>query len=174
MILEQLRFAEPEWLFLFFLIPVLIWANRNNQYKTPKIRFPTVSKLKNIDFLGKAKFMWILPLLRYTSLFFITIALARPQIDRSTHVIQSSGVDIVLAVDLSASMLALDMSENKSKDFTRLDVVKEVLQGFIQKRKHDRIGIVAFSVNPYLVSALTLDREHLQRNLARLRVGLTH
>ena len=118
--------------------------------------------------------MWILPLLRYTSLFFITIALARPQIDRSTHVIQSSGVDIVLAVDLSASMLALDMSENKSKDFTRLDVVKEVLQGFIQKRKHDRIGIVAFSVNPYLVSALTLDREHLQRNLARLRVGLTH
>ncbi|MBT3637390.1 MAG: VWA domain-containing protein, partial [Opitutae bacterium] len=57
---------------------------------------------------------------------------------------------------------------------TRLDVVKEVIGDFIDKRQHDRIGLVAFSVNPYLVSALTLDKEHLQKNLTRLRVGLTH
>ena len=85
----------------------------------------------------------------------------------------SSGVDIVLGVDLSASMLALDMSPSPSEPNTRLDVVKEVIQEFIEKRKYDRIGLVAFAVDPYLVSALTLDKEYLQSNLARLKVGLT-
>ena len=70
----------------------------------------------------------------------------------------SSGVDIVLGVDLSASMLALDMSPSPSEPNTRLDVVKEVIQEFIQKKKYDRIGLVAFAVDPYLVSALTLTR----------------
>jgi Ca-activated chloride channel family protein len=86
----------------------------------------------------------------------------------------SSGVDIVLAIDLSASMLALDMSEDPQNEVTRLDVVKEVIKEFVRKRPYDRIGLVAFSVNPYLVSALTLDKEHLQKNIDRLRVGLTH
>ena len=71
-------------------------------------------------------------------------------------------------------MLALDMSDNQQGEVTRLDVVKDVIQNFIEKRKYDRIGLIAFSVNPYLVSALTMDKEHLQKNLARLRVGLTH
>ncbi len=53
-------------------------------------------------------------------------------------------------------------------------MVKEVIGDFIDKRRYDRIGLVAFSVNPYLVSALTLDKEHLRKNLDRLRVGLTH
>lgn len=94
-------------------------------------------------------------------------ALCRPQLDKSTRTVFSSGVDVVLAVDLSASMLALDMSETRSQEVTRLDVVKEVLKDFIDKRKHDRIGLVAFSVAPYLVSALTLDKEHLHKNLER-------
>ena len=66
-------------------------------------------------------------------------------------------------------MLALDMSDSKQGEVTRLDVVKDVIKDFIQKREFDRIGLVAFSVDPYLVSALTLDKEHLQRNLAKLR-----
>ena len=70
------------------------------------------------------------------------------QYDRSTETVLSSGVDIVLAIDLSASMLALDMSESNGRERTRLDVVKEVIGDFIDKRRHDRIGLVAFSVNP--------------------------
>ena len=84
--------------------------------------------------------------------------LCRPQLDRSTQTILSSGVDIVLAVDLSVSMLALDMSESETQRVTRLDVVKDVLKSFIEQRKHDRIGIVAFSVDPYLVVLLLLIR----------------
>ena len=85
-------------------------------------------------------------------------------------------------------MLALDMSESNGRERTRLDVVKEVIGDFIDKRRHDRIGLVAFSVNPYLVSALTLDKEHFakkpvpiarrtntpNRNKHRLRIGGGH
>ena len=89
------------------------------------------------------------------------------------RVLLSSGVDIVLGVDLSASMLALDMSPSPNQPSTRLDVVKDVIREFIDKRKYDRIGLIGFAVDPYLVSALTLDKEFLQANLARLKVGLT-
>ena len=90
-------------------------------------------------------------------------SLARPQLDQSTESIISSGVDIVLGIDLSASMLALDMSPSLINQNTRLDVVKEVIEEFIMLL--DPIGLVAFAVDPYLVSALTLDREYLQSNL---------
>ena len=109
----------------------------------------------------------------YLGLVLTVLSVSRPRLDQSTQRIVSSGVDIVLGVDLSASMLALDMSPSPSEPNTRLDVVKEVIQEFIEKRKYDRIGLVAFAVDPYLVSALTLDKEYLQSNLARLKVGLT-
>ena len=69
-------------------------------------------------------------------------------------------------------MLALDMSTSLEQPNTRLDVVKDVIGEFIEKRQFDRIGLVAFAVDPYLVSALTLDKEFLQSNLARQKLAL--
>ncbi|MDG1138389.1 MAG: VWA domain-containing protein [Opitutales bacterium] len=172
--LQNLHFAEPYWLFLLLVIPILIWIRSKRGPNSPAIRFSSLSKIESIKHAGRKRFLWILKFFRYSCLFFLVLSIARPQLDQSTETIESSGVDIVLAVDLSASMLALDMSDSEIGEVTRLDVVKGVLQDFIKKRIYDRIGVVAFSVNPYLVSALTLDKEHLQKNLARLRVGLTH
>lgn len=171
---ENLRLAEPYWLLLFLLIPVLVWIRKKKKSTESTILFSSLSIIQKSKKHGKEKYMWALSFLRYSCLVFLILSLARPQLDQSTESIKSSGVDIVLAVDLSASMLALDMSDTTTGEVTRLDVVKDVLQDFVAKRKQDRIGVVAFSVNPYLVSALTLDKEHLQKNLARLRVGLTH
>ena len=137
-------------------------------------------QFSSLDIIGSANpsKIWaarILPRgLRVLALLCIPFALARPQVDESTQTILASGVDIVLAVDLSASMLALDMSEKQDDPVTRLDVVKRVIKEFVVKRKHDRIGLVGFAVNPYLLCPLTLDKEYLQTNLDRLRVGLTH
>ena len=171
---ERLGLAEPQWLFLLLVIPLAIWMRREGKIRETSLRFPTLATIKQAG-RGRVKTKrWIPFLLRYSSIVFLVVAIARPRYDRSTETIVSSGVDIVLAVDLSASMLALDMSQANEPEITRLDVVKEVLGDFIRKRRHDRIGLVAFSVNPYLVSALTLDKEHLERNLDRLRVGLTH
>ncbi len=171
--LEKLHIAEPIWFLLLLLIPLLVWIRSKGKSQEPSFRFSTLSNVSISPKLGKERFLWIPLFLRYLSIILLIISIARPQFDRSTQTIRSSGVDIVLAVDLSASMLALDMSNEEMGEVTRLDVVKEVLRSFIDKRSHDRIGLVAFSVNPYLVSALTLDKEFLQRNLARLRVGLT-
>ena len=171
---DRFTLAEPHWLFLLILIPVIILIRRKGKIREATLRFSSLDKINQIK-SGKVRIkLWIPHWLRHASIICLVFAISRPQYDRSTETILSSGVDIVLAVDLSASMLALDMTEDKGPELTRLDVVKEVIGDFIEKRRHDRIGLVAFSVNPYLVSALTLDKEHLRKNLARLRVGLTH
>ena len=171
---EAFHFADPAWALGVLVLPLIYWIKKKLNYERATVFFPTISQLKTSINLRSNRWTALPRVCRSLSLIFLFLSLCRPQLDRSTTTILSSGVDIVLAVDLSASMLALDMSESNSLDVTRLDVVKEVLKKFIEQRKHDRIGIVAFSVDPYLVSALTLDKEHLQRNLDRLRVGLTH
>ena len=171
---DNLIFAEPYWLCLLLLIPLLAYLRKRSKRRRASLRF---SSLDNVR-LGEPKRLiatrFGLPALRMAGFALLVVALARPQSVESTREIQQSGVDIVLAVDLSASMLALDMSKSNSSPVTRLDVVKSAIKNFVEMRQNDRIGLVGFSVNPYLLSPLTLDKEHLRRNLNRLRVGLTH
>ena len=169
---NNLSLGEPHWLFLLLLLPGVLWLSRRKK-KTQAIKFPSIVEIKKTRKSWKTKLLWLPKLLFYLGLVLTILSISRPRLDQSTQRIVSSGVDIVLGVDLSASMLALDMSPSPNEPNTRLDVVKEVIQEFIEKRKYDRIGLVAFAVDPYLVSALTLDKEYLQSNLARLKVGLT-
>ena len=169
---NNLSLGEPYWLFLLLLLPGVLWLSRRKK-KTQAIKFPSIVEIKKTRKSWKTKLLWLPKLFFYLGLILTVLSISRPRLDQSTQRIVSSGVDIVLGVDLSASMLALDMSPSPSEPNTRLDVVKEVIQEFIEKRKYDRIGLVAFAVDPYLVSALTLDKEYLQSNLARLKVGLT-
>jgi len=169
---NNLSLGEPHWLFLLLLLPGVLWLSRRKK-KTQAIKFPSIVEIKKTRKSWKTKLLWLPKLFFYLGLVLTVLSISRPRLDQSTQRIVSSGVDIVLGVDLSASMLALDMSPSPNEPNTRLDVVKEVIQEFIEKRKYDRIGLVAFAVDPYLVSALTLDKEYLQSNLARLKVGLT-
>ena len=94
------------------------------------------------------RWTWLPFLGRIMAVNFLIFALCRPQLDRSTNTILSSGVDIVLAVDLSASMLALDKECNGLLEVTRLDVVKEVLEEFIEQRKMTVSGWLPFQWIP--------------------------
>ena len=109
--------------------------------------------------------------LSYLALALFIIALARPQLGRVTTRVQATGVDIMLVIDVSRSMLAEDFTIGNSRS-NRIDTVKLVTEQFIRQRPNDRIGIVAFAGRPYLVSPLTLDHDWLIRNLERLRIGL--
>ncbi len=171
---EKIYLAEPLWLLLILAVPVIFWVKKKTKRRSASLLFSSLSKIKQSHSKSSDYSEFAFLLLRSGCLACLALSLARPQFDRSTQSVVSSGVDIVLAIDLSASMLALDMSEDPQNEVTRLDVVKEVIKEFVSKRPYDRIGLVAFSVNPYLVSALTLDKEHLQKNIDRLRVGLTH
>jgi Ca-activated chloride channel family protein len=99
----------------------------------------------------------------------LIVALARPQLGTATSRIRASGIDIMLLLDVSLSMLSEDFSIG-SQRASRLEVVKQVTEKFISGRTDDRIGIIAFSGRAYLVSPLTLDHTWLVENLSRLSI----
>ncbi len=104
------------------------------------------------------------------ALALLIVALARPQLGQSTATVQASGVDMILALDCSGSMEALDFKLN-GQPTNRLDIVKSVVSKFIDDRPNDRIGLIGFAGAPYLVSPLTLDHDWLQQNLERIQIG---
>jgi Ca-activated chloride channel family protein len=109
--------------------------------------------------------------LLYLALISLIVALARPQEGKTITRTQASGVDIMLVIDVSRSMLAEDFTIGGQRA-NRLEAVKQVTETFIRERPNDRIGIVAFAGRPYLVSPLTLDHDWLRQNLERTRIGL--
>ncbi len=164
-----MRFLHPDilWLLLFLLPLAFLFRKKD---AAPALRFPTVDIAKTVvrkqKFqLGKAGF-----LLRLLGLSLLVIALARPQYGESTTEIKASGIDILLAVDLSSSMKAMDFQLD-NKPVNRLTVVKKVIRAFIEERPNDRIGLLAFSGLPYLVSPLTLDHQWLLQRLDALQIG---
>src|SRR5205814_6895497 len=98
-------------------------------------------------------------------------ALAGPRFANDQTETQASGVEIMLVLDLSWSMMALDMSGPQER-VSRFDSASQVLEDFIRKRPSDRMGLVVFSAVPYLASPLTLNHGWLVENLHRLHVGL--
>jgi Ca-activated chloride channel family protein len=159
--LEMIRISEPYWLISLISLPVIAWYIKKASFNTPTLIFSLTSKIKSNKFAKPDYSLKILKSLRYFSLFLILFSVARPQFDKSTTTILSSGTDIVLAIDISGSMLAEDMTEDPRNPVTRLDVVKSVILDFITIRKHDRIGIAAFSEYPWLGSPITLDKNYL-------------
>ena len=111
-------------------------------------------------------------LIRAVALSFIVIALARPQEPLDAKKIRTKGINIVLAIDTSTSMLAEDFTI-AGQQASRINAVKNVAEQFILKRPNDRIGIVVFAAKPYTVCPLTLDHSWLLENLYRVDVGMT-
>ena len=101
----------------------------------------------------------------------IILALARPQSPVADSKITTEGVDIVLALDSSTSMLAEDFKINGKRE-NRVEVIKNVVRNFIQGRKNDRIAIVTFAARAYTVCPLTLDYNWLIANLERIKSGM--
>ena len=99
------------------------------------------------------------------------LALARPQLGKSLTEVEASGIDIMVVLDVSGSMLTKDFTVG-GDSATRIDAIREVTRKFIESRPNDRIGIIAFAGRPYVVSPLTLDHDWLLQNLERVRIGL--
>jgi Ca-activated chloride channel family protein len=105
------------------------------------------------------------------SLAFFAIAMSRPQLGKSLTQVEASGIDIILALDVSGSMLTKDFTIG-GEQATRIDAIREVTRKFIEARPNDRIGIIAFAGRPYVVSPMTLDHDWLLKNLERVKIGL--
>jgi Ca-activated chloride channel family protein len=165
-----MRFLHPEFLWLLALLPFLALIH-GRRGAAPALTFSSTSLAASLATAKKARPGTLLLLLRLVVLFLLILALARPQQGSSTTEIEASGIDILLAVDVSGSMEAMDFTLD-GKPTDRLDVVKKVVEEFIDQRPNDRIGLLAFGGRPYLVSPLTLDHNWLKKRLASLQIGV--
>ncbi|MFA7234582.1 MAG: VWA domain-containing protein [Terrimicrobiaceae bacterium] len=162
--------AHPWALLLLVLVPVIAFL-RGRFGGTAGVAFSSTESLLRLGMRRRSRAGAFLAALSYLALASFIVALARPQLGSEITRVQASGVDIMLLLDVSRSMLAEDFSIGASRA-NRLEVTKKVTEQFIRKRPNDRIGIIAFAGRPYLVSPLTLDHDWLIQNLDRIQIGL--
>ena len=158
-------FAHPWVLFLLLVIPLLAWL-KGKFGGTAGVTFSNTSMLAKIGNRRRSRAGAFLAALTYLALALFIVALARPQLGRVTTRVQATGVDIMLVLDVSRSMLAEDFTIG-SRRANRIDAVKLVTEQFIRERPNERIGLVAFAGRPFLVTPLTLVHERLIQNLER-------
>jgi Ca-activated chloride channel family protein len=163
------RFLQPEWFWLLALLPlVMLWRGRRGPVAA--VEYSDVSLARDVARASRSRiggWLWLLPVVAG---ILMIVGLARPQRAHSRTEVTANGIDIVLALDVSGSMQALDF-EVDGQRLNRIAVVKSVVSKFIEERPNDRIGIIAFAGAPYLVSPLTLDHDWLQQNLDRVTVA---
>jgi Ca-activated chloride channel family protein len=165
-----MRIAHPWCLLLLLLLPLLAWL-KGKRGGQPAFLYSSVSLVKGISGITRSHVGAILLRLRWLALALMVIGLARPQLGQGEQTVKASGVDIVVALDLSGSMKSEDFVL-QGKRVNRLEVAKEVLRAFIKKRTNDRIGLVAFAGRPYIAAPPTLDHEFLLANMERLNIGM--
>src|SRR5215472_15289506 len=164
------EFQYPWLLALLLLLPVYSFL-RGRVGKLAALRFPSADIARAAGAAARSAAGRLLVFLRILAVALCIVALAGPRFANDHTETQASGVDIMLVLDLSWSMMALDMS-GPGERISRYDIASQVLEDFIRRRPSDRLGLIVFSAVPYLASPLTLDHDWLIDNLHRLHVGL--
>jgi Ca-activated chloride channel family protein len=162
------RLEQPWFLLLALLLPVF-WLIGSRFQRPPAIRFAAARIFERAATFRRSWRKSVQNALYYLGCACLIVALARPQFGTATNRIHANGIDIMILLDVSLSMLSEDYSIG-TKRASRLEVVKQVTEKFINGRPDDRIGVIAFSGRAYLVSPLTLDHSWLVENLARLSI----
>ncbi len=168
--MNDITFAHP-WAFVLLLLLPLLAVLRGRRGRAPAVQYSGLGLLGDLGRTRRVSSGGWLSALRFLALACFIVALARPQRIDTTSQVQESGIDLMLAIDLSPSMDALDYHEN-GEEISRVQAVRETVSKFIEARPNDRIGMVVFAGEAYLMSPLTLDHDWLLHNVDRLQVGL--
>ncbi|TLP73143.1 vWA domain-containing protein [Maribacter sp. ACAM166] len=163
--LKNISFANPDFFWLFLLLPLaIVWYIFKQKEQIASLRISSIKGFSHTGILPKLKPG--LFLLRLLALGAIIVAMARPQTeDISTRTKTTKGIDIVMAIDVSSSMLARDLKPN------RLAALKEVAANFIEKRPNDRIGLVVYAGEGYTKTPITTDKSIVLNALAEITYG---
>lgn len=162
-----MHLAQPLWLLLWLLIPLLIWRHRRTRTR----QHPVFHLSQPLP--GQGGRTWrvhvhrALPVLRWLAIAALVVAMARPQRHWLEQKIKADAVDIVLALDVSLSMLS-----RGDFDPDRLTAAKQVAAEFVKNRPYDRIGLVAFAAEAFTQCPVTTDKDMVQYFLKELRVGV--
>ncbi len=164
--MSDLVWNDPLWLLALLALPLLLWMR--GRRRVPVLLVPFAAAWHRPSLAAASRWPVLLGVLGLTLLI---VALARPQRVEDKREVRTQGYDIMLAIDLSGSMLAEDY-ERGSERLNRLQAIKPVIQAFIQNRPTDRIGIVVFAGKAYTLAPLTFDHAWLARQTERLAIGL--
>jgi Ca-activated chloride channel family protein len=163
--IPRFELAEPLWLLLLPLLALAAWfkARREHAGKASAILFPGLERLKKSGFEAHRWLRELPQWLRWSALVLSALALAGPNLFYRQSEAESRGIDVILALDISESMLQKDFGGT-----SRLDAAREVSRNFVLQRSNDRIGLVVFRGKGYTQCPLTLDHEVLAMLLDRL------
>lgn len=164
------QFQYPLVLGLLGLLPVYAFLH-GRVGRLSSLRFPSADIARAAGAIARSAAGRLLVFLRLLTVALCIFALAGPRFANDQTETEASGIDIMLVMDLSWSMMALDMGAPEER-ISRFDIASQVLEDFIRKRQSDRLGLIVFSAVPYLASPLTLNHDWLVDNLRRLHVGL--
>lgn len=158
--------ADPLWLLALLLLPLAAWWR--SRRPRPVLVIPRVAKWAGAPAVSMGRLPSLLTVLGFCAL---VLALARPQQLEEKKQVRQKGYDIMLAIDLSPSMLAEDY-EGPQGRINRLQAIQPIIEAFISRRPADRIGVVVYGGRAYTLSPLTFDHEWLARQIRRLKIGL--
>lgn len=162
---DNVVYAHPQFFWLLLLLPLALgWYIYKRHQETASLRISSTQGFLTNDVLARIR--PLLMIMRLLALAAIIVAMARPQVqDISTRTKTTKGIDIVMAIDVSSSMLARDLKPN------RLAALKEVASDFIKKRPNDRIGLVAYAGESYTKTPITSDKGIVLRSLREITYG---
>ena len=160
-----MRFQDPVWLVLLVVIPFLFWLGKSR--KTMSISYSSIDHLHLLADRTGMRLTRLLVVLKYLILILMILAMSRPQLTSLEKEVLTEGVDIILLTDVSASMAAEDL-----KPRNRLEVAKTTVQGFIEKRQGDHIGLVVFGGKAFTYCPLTLDYGTLNSFVGKMELGM--
>ena len=164
---RDIQFAEKQWLWLLLLIPVMTaWYIWNLYRQEAEIQYSSFNLLQGIKAPLRVRMRHLLFVLRCLAFSLLTAALARPQSNSNWKDTKTEGIDIVISMDVSLSMLAKDFNPN------RLEVAKEVILDFIDGRPNDRIGLVLFGGEAFTQCPLTSDHKVLKNMFPQIKAGM--
>lgn len=165
----MLRFASP-WFFLLLLLVPALAGYRRRRHRPVTLASSALFPVADLPASTALRLRSLVPAMKYTALVLMIVALARPQWGTERTEVLTEGVNIVLALDLSESMAALDFKRH-GQVVNRLEAVKGVVEEFVAGRKGDRIGMVVFGTNAYTQLPLTRDYNTMVSMLDRLEIG---
>ena len=161
--MTNVTFLHPEFFWLFLILPLpILWKLWNPKKEYPTLKISSLTGIQNTSLLAKLK--PLLFVLRILALGLLITALARPQtVDITSNTKTNKGIDIVMAIDVSASMLAKDLKPN------RIEALKNVASNFVKDRVNDRIGIVVYAAESYTRTPITSDKTIIQNAISTIK-----
>lgn len=163
-----MTWANPQWLWLLTLLPILIGFSVWRYFKKRRasLTFSDTNSLKDLPGNWRRHGVWAAPALRWIAFALVVVAMARPQFKNTTVERNAEGIDIMLVLDISTSMRAEDLKPNRFK------AAQKVATEFIDKRLSDRIGLVTFARKSFTVCPPTLDYRLLKQLLGDVQMGI--